>query len=45
MINIKIIIITIFTGFYSLLNAQSIVGEWETFDDVTGDKLSIVQNL
>ncbi|MBT3587104.1 MAG: DUF2147 domain-containing protein [Flavobacteriaceae bacterium] len=43
MINIKIIIITIFTGFYSLLNAQSIVGEWETFDDVTGDKLSIVQ--
>jgi uncharacterized protein (DUF2147 family) len=43
MINIKIIIITIFTGFYSLLNAQSIIGEWETFDDVTGNKLSIVE--
>tara|TARA_R110000787_G_scaffold60220_10_gene136605 strand:+ start:12858 stop:13277 length:420 start_codon:yes stop_codon:yes gene_type:complete len=39
----KIILITIIIGFYSLLNAQSIVGEWETFDDVTGDKLSVVE--
>jgi|TARA_B110000495_G_scaffold200168_1_gene214879 uncharacterized protein (DUF2147 family) len=43
MININIIVITLFTGFYSLLNAQSIIGEWETFDDLTGDKLSIVE--
>ena len=28
-------------GFYT--NAQSIIGEWETFDDKTGDKLSIVE--
>ena len=43
MININIIVITLFTGFYSLLNAQSIIGEWETFDDLTGNKLSIVE--
>ena len=43
MININIIVITLFTGFYSLLNAQSIIGEWETFDDLTGDKLSVVE--
>ena len=43
MININIIVITLFTGFYSLLNAQSIVGEWETFDDVTGNKLSVIE--
>ncbi len=24
-------------------NSQSIVGEWETFDDKTGDKLSVVE--
>ena len=28
-------------GFYA--NAQFIVGEWETFDDKTGDKLSVVE--
>ena len=43
MINMKNLVIVLFLGFYSLLNAQSIVGEWETFDDVTGDKLSIVE--
>ena len=26
-----------------LINAQTIVGEWETFDDKTGDKLSVVE--
>ena len=26
-----------------LTNAQSIIGEWETFDDKTGDKLSVVE--
>jgi len=36
-------IIAIFIGFCPFLNAQSIVGEWETFDDVTGDKLSVVE--
>ena len=35
-------LIFLFT-FYSFLNAQSIIGEWETFDDVTGDKLSVVE--
>ncbi len=43
MIDMKKNLLILFIGFYSLLNAQSIVGEWETFDDVTGDKLSIVE--
>lgn len=33
----------LFFIFYSFINAQSIVGEWETFDDVTGNKLSVVE--
>jgi len=43
MIKIKIVIIIFLSGFYSILNAQSIIGEWETFDDLTGDKLSVVE--
>jgi hypothetical protein len=43
MINIKVVIIIFLSGFYSILNAQSIIGEWETFDDLTGDKLSVVE--
>ena len=43
MINMKNIVFVIFIGFCTFLNAQSIVGEWETFDDVTGDKLSVVE--
>ncbi len=35
------ILIVLMIGFYT--NAQSIVGEWETFDDKTGDKLSVVE--
>ncbi len=27
----------------SFLNAQTIIGEWETFDDESGEKLSIVE--
>ncbi|MCF6306945.1 MAG: DUF2147 domain-containing protein [Flavobacteriaceae bacterium] len=34
-------LIVLMIGFYT--NAQSIVGEWETFDDKTGDKLSVVE--
>lgn len=43
MIKIKVVIIIFLSGFYSILNAQSIIGEWETFDDLTGDKLSVVE--
>ena len=43
MINIKIVIIIILSWFSSISNAQSIIGEWETFDDLTGDKLSVVE--
>jgi len=43
MINIKVAIIILLSGFYSISNAQSIIGEWETFDDLTGDKLSVVE--
>ena len=43
MINMKTIFLVFFMCFYSLLNAQSILGEWETFDDITGDKLSVVE--
>ena len=43
MINIKVVIIIFLSGFYSISNAQSIIGEWETFDDLTGDKLSVVE--
>jgi len=43
MINIKVAIIILLSGFYSMSNAQSIIGEWETFDDLTGDKLSVVE--
>ena len=39
----KNITLLLFICFFSLLNAQSIIGEWETFDDVTGDKLSVVE--
>lgn len=39
----KNITISFFICFCSLLNAQSIIGEWETFDDKTGDKLSVVE--
>jgi uncharacterized protein (DUF2147 family) len=35
------ILVVMMIGFYA--NAQSIVGEWETFDDKTGTKLSIVE--
>ncbi|MFK5981982.1 MAG: DUF2147 domain-containing protein [Flavobacteriaceae bacterium] len=34
---VLLLVIGVFT------NAQSIIGEWETFDDKTGDKLSIVE--
>jgi len=43
MIKIKVVIIIFLSGFYSISNAQSIIGEWETFDDLTGDKLSVVE--
>ena len=43
MINIKVVIIIFLSGFYFISNAQSIIGEWETFDDLTGDKLSVVE--
>lgn len=43
MISMKYILFTFILSFYSTLNAQSIIGEWETFDDETGDKTSIVE--
>ena len=43
MIKIKVVIIIFLSGFNFILNAQSIIGEWETFDDLTGDKLSVVE--
>jgi len=33
----------VFFTFGFALNAQSIIGEWETYDDKTGDKLSVVE--
>ena len=39
----KNIIFIITLCFYSILNAQSIVGEWETYDDETGSKTSVVE--
>lgn len=41
--NMKYLSIILFFIFYSTINAQSIIGEWETIDDVTGDKLSVVE--
>jgi len=35
------LLVVMMIGFYT--NAQSIIGEWETFDDTTGDKLSVVE--
>ena len=43
MINIKIVIIIILSWFSSISNAHSIIGEWDTFDVLTGDKLSVVE--
>jgi len=39
----KKIFFLFFIIFSIVTNAQSIVGEWETFDDKTGTKLSIVE--
>jgi len=43
MLQMKNIIFIIAFCFYSMLNAQSIVGEWETYDDETGKKTSVVE--
>lgn len=39
----KYYVCVLFLVICSLLNAQSIIGEWETFDDESGEKLSIVE--
>ena len=42
-INMKRLLLLIFIACSFTSKAQSIIGEWETYDDKTGEKLSIVE--
>lgn len=39
----KLIIFILTVCFFTSLNAQSIIGEWETYDDESGKKTSVVE--